>query len=108
MKYTKLILNAVIIGLLIAILYNMTRSRVVNTFSTSPSMVTLEAEAAPPATVFDLKSDLECTAGPSEKAEWYSQDLTPGGLCGVNDFVRSQMKDYSIADGIGGSLLERT
>jgi hypothetical protein len=70
--------------------------------------VTLEADAPQPEALFDLKNELDCTAGPSEKAEWYSQDLTPGGLCGVNDFVRSQMKEYSIADGIGGSLLERT
>lgn len=106
MSYAKIILNAVIIGLLIAILYNLTRSRVVTTFNPSP--VVLESEAEPPKAIFDLKNELECTAGPSEKAEWYSQDLTPGGLCGVNDFVRAQMKEYSIADGIGGSLLERT
>jgi hypothetical protein len=34
--------------------------------------------------------------------------MTPGGLCGDEDFVLSQMRDYSIANGIGGSLLDRT
>lgn len=108
MNTVKVILNAVIIGLLIAILFNLTRSRSVVTFASSPQPIELAKEGAPAGSIFDLTSDLECTAGPGPKAEEYSQDLTPGGLCGVGEFVNSQMKDYSIADGIGGSLLERT
>jgi hypothetical protein len=108
MNTVKVILNAVIIGLLIAILYNLTRSRSVVTFASTPQPIQLSKEGEAAGAIFSLKSDLECTAGPGAKAEEYSQDLTPGGLCGVGEFVHSQMKDYSIADGIGGSLLERT
>jgi hypothetical protein len=34
--------------------------------------------------------------------------MTAGGLCGDGDMVRSQIRDFSIENGIGGSLLERT
>jgi hypothetical protein len=33
--------------------------------------------------------------------------MTPGGLCGDQAFIHDQMRDFAIADGIGGSLLEK-
>jgi hypothetical protein len=33
--------------------------------------------------------------------------LTPGGLCGDGEAVQSQLRDFSIENGIGGSLLEK-
>jgi hypothetical protein len=46
-------------------------------------------------------------AGPSKDAAYYSSGLTPGGLCGDGDYVKDNMRDYAIADGVGGSLLEK-
>lgn len=54
--------------------------------------------------LFDLKSDLECTAGSGKKDSPYSVGLTPGGLCGAQELVRGHA-GYEIADGIGGSLI---
>jgi len=54
--------------------------------------------------LFDLKSDLECTAGSGKKDSPYSVGLTPGGLCGAQELV-GEHAGYEIADGIGGSLI---
>lgn len=53
---------------------------------------------------FDLKYDISCVPGPEKTAAYYTRDLTPGGYCGAQAFVRNQA-DYEIIDGIGGSLL---
>ncbi len=57
--------------------------------------------------IFSLPYDLKCVPGPSATAAYYTKDLTPGGICGDQDFVRSQAEDYKIVDGIGGSLLDQ-
>ena len=57
--------------------------------------------------IFSLPTDLKCVPGPSATAAYYTKDLTPGGICGDQDFVRSQAEDYKIVDGIGGSLLDQ-
>jgi hypothetical protein len=46
-------------------------------------------------------------AGPSKDAAYLSAGLTAGGLCGDQEMIRDQLRDYTIADGIGGSLLEK-
>lgn len=56
--------------------------------------------------IFDLPVSLECTAGPGQKAAYYSTER-PGGICGDQEAVKSSMRDYSINEGIGGSLLEK-
>lgn len=56
--------------------------------------------------LFDLPVSLECTAGPGAKAAYYSTERS-GGICGDQETVKSNMRDYSISDGIGGSLLEK-
>jgi hypothetical protein len=55
-------------------------------------------------TIFDLPYDVTCVPGPQETAAAYSKSLTPGGFCGDQQWVASQM-DYTITDGIGSSLL---
>jgi hypothetical protein len=54
--------------------------------------------------LFDLKPDLECTAGSGKEDSPYSVGLTPGGLCGAQKLVGDHA-GYDIVDGIGGSLI---
>jgi hypothetical protein len=104
--------HAVIIGLLLAILVMLTRGRGSSAYNRStyepyPLVTTAGANAsADPTSIFDLKVGLNCVAGPSEDAAYYSQGLNPGGLCNSGEYVRDQQRDYAIASGIGGSLLE--
>ena len=55
--------------------------------------------------LFNLPYKLDCVPGPQGTASYYTKDLTPGGVCGAQEFVRSQAEDYKIISGIGGSLL---
>lgn len=47
--------------------------------------------------LFDLPVGLECVAGPSQTASPYSLGLTPGGICGAQEFVVNQ-SEYVIED----------
>lgn len=110
-KLGKMLVHAVIIGLLLAILVILVKERGTaysSAYEPYPIVTTAGANAsADPKSIFDLKDSLSCVAGPSEKAAYYSQGLNPGGLCGSGEYVRDQQRDYAIADGIGGSLLEK-
>lgn len=110
-KVGKMMTNALIIGLLLAILALLIQGRGVTTVSTyeaAPIVTVAGSNAkADPASIFDIKPSLECTPGPGEKAAYYTSGLTPGGLCGSGEYVRDQQRDYAIADGVGGSLLEK-
>ena len=53
--------------------------------------------------IFDMENKMECTPGYKDGSA-YTKSLTPGGLCGAQKFV-SDLADYEIADGIGGSLI---
>lgn len=110
-KVSKITTNALIIGFLIVIIVMLSRqgrSSASSGFAAAPLATEATGKAASgPQSIFDIRPDLACTPGPGENASWYSNGLTPGGLCGDNDFVRGQLRDYSIADGIGGSLLEK-
>jgi hypothetical protein len=68
----------------------------VRTVNYQPRPITIKAVSEK--SLFDLESDLECTAGP------YSVGLTPGGLCGAQELV-GEHAGYEISDGIGGSLI---
>jgi hypothetical protein len=106
-KFGKLAIHAIIIGLLVAILVLVVQG---GKSGYEPSPLTVNAGPAARATsgdIFDLKDRIDCVPGPSETADYYTVGLTPGGLCGGAAMVRDQMRDYSIADGIGGSLLEK-
>jgi len=109
-KLGKMLVHAVIIGLLLAILVILVKERGAtysSYYEPAPLVTTSGSNAsADPKSIFDLKVGLDCVAGPSEKSAYYSQGLNPGGLCGSGEYVRDQQRDYAIASGIGGSLLE--
>jgi len=109
-KATKLVTHALIIGLLIVIIVMLTRSArsgfQAAQLTTQPTGVA--AQSGAPTSLFDIKPSLECTPGPSENAAYYTMGLTPGGLCDDGVFIKGQLRDYSIVDGVGGSLLEKS
>jgi len=106
-KVGKMMVHAVIIGLLVAILYLLVQGRG-SSYEPYPLTTTAGAAASgAPKSIFDLKVGLDCVAGPGKDADYYSQGLNPGGLCGGSAYVRDQERDYVITDGIGGSLLEK-
>lgn len=51
-----------------------------------------------------LPYQLQCVPGPQETASPYTKSLTPGGYCGIQEFVQNQA-NYTISGGIGESLL---
>lgn len=109
-KFGKMMVHAVIIGLLLAILVTLFQGKSgFKSYYAPADIVTVAGPnaKADPASIFNMKVGLDCVAGPSEKAAYYSQGLNPGGLCGSGEYVRDQQRDYAIADGIGGSLLEK-
>jgi hypothetical protein len=107
-KFGKIVTQAVIIGLLVAILFMLVQGRG-STYEAAPLETVAGPQAsAAPMSLTEIPSSLECTPGPAENASYYTRGMTPGGLCGDGDMVRSQIRDFSIENGIGGSLLERT
>lgn len=54
---------------------------------------------------FDLPVNLDCTAGSGKKDSPYSRGLTPGGICGAQEFVVNQSEYEMSEDSIGGSLI---
>jgi hypothetical protein len=110
LKIGKVLTQAVIIGLLVAILVLLVQGRSSTvTYVAAPLETKAGSQASSgPTSLTEIPSALECTPGPAENASYYTRGLTPGGLCGDGDMVRSQIRDFSIENGIGGSLLERT
>ena len=53
--------------------------------------------------IFNLENKVECTPGRKDGSA-YTKSLTPGGLCGAQKLV-SDVANYEIEDGIGGSLI---
>lgn len=109
-KVFKVLTHAIIIGLLLAILMTLVKSqRGVSTYDAGAPLIINPGPmvAKQPASLFSMDNSIQCVAGPSEKADYYSRGLTPGGLCGGAEYVREQIRDYAIADGVGGSLLEK-
>ena len=108
LKIGKVLAQAVIIGLLVAILIMLVQGRG-STYEAAPLVTVAGSQASSgPSSLTEIPSSLECTPGPSEKAAYYTRGMTPGGLCGDGDMIREQIRDFSIEGGIGGSLLERT
>lgn len=106
-KVAKMATHAVIIGLLVAILIMLARSGRSSGYGSDIVITPGPNVQKDPKSLFEIKPSLECTPGPSEKADYYTMGLTPGGLCGGSVMVRDQMRDYAIADGVGGSLLDK-
>ena len=108
-KVGKMAVHAVIIGLLLAILVILVQGRGSTSTFEPAELVTVAGPKAraDPKSIFDIKPKLDCVPGPSGTADYYTSGLTPGGLCGSAEYVRDQQRDYAIADGVGGSLLEK-
>jgi hypothetical protein len=108
-KFGKMAVHAIIIGLLLAILVILVQGRGGSSTYEPADIVTVAGPnaRADPASIFNLKVGLDCVPGPSENASYYTQGLTPGGLCDSGQYVKDQQRDYAIADGVGGSLLEK-
>lgn len=107
-KVGKIFSRLVIFGLMLAILYMLMKGRRSNYYGGSPLDIMMGKNASEgPKSIFDIKNDVKCVPGPGEDAAYYTQDMTPGGLCGDQKFVRDQMRDWTISGGIGGSLFDR-
>jgi len=63
--------------------------------------------SGPEGSLFDLPHDLKCTPGAVGSDSANSWGLTPGGICGDQDLIRKQMREYTIDEGIGGDLLSK-
>jgi hypothetical protein len=107
MKKSIKMIFAVVIGLIIIIAI----SRVFggsSKYTVGPSIVSsdlmVKSDVGEPSEMQDLPYRLECVPGPQEGASPYTKSLTPGGYCGIQEFVKSQA-DYVITGGIGESLL---
>ena len=109
LKIGKVVVHALIIGLLVAILVMLMTKKPMMTsaFEGAPIMTVPGPNSkAEPKELFEIKPSLSCVPGPSEQADYYTSGLTPGGLCGGSASVRDQLRDFTISGGIGGSLLE--
>jgi hypothetical protein len=110
-KFGKMVIHATIIGLLLAILVILIQgggATSTSSYEPSPLVITPGPNvSSDPSSIFDIDSSLDCVPGPSNTAAYYTSGLTPGGLCNSGEYVRDEMRDYAIADGVGGSLLEK-
>jgi hypothetical protein len=108
-KVFKVLTHAIIIGLLLAILLTLVKSQRTSGYDAGANISINPGPmvAKQPESLFSMDNSIQCVAGPSEKADYYSRGLTPGGLCGGSEYVREQIRDYAIVDGVGGSLLEK-
>lgn len=105
MKSTKI----VVIALLLLILFQVTIGFGGRSYM-GAGLDTMQGKGASsgPSSIFGLKNSLKCQpSGYNPDSSYYSKSLTPGGLCGDEDFVRNQQRDYTIQGGIGGSLLSK-
>jgi hypothetical protein len=103
MKVSKVVM----IALLLLILYQVTM-RPGRSFMADLTSSAGSAASSGPGSIFGLKNSLKCTAsGFNPSSSYYSKSLTPGGLCGDEDYVRNQQRDFTIDSGIGGSLLTK-
>ena len=68
-----------------------------------PRPINLETEGDSSGSIFDLEHKIECVPGSPESA-YYTKSLTPGGICGDQEFVKKSA-DAKIIGGIGGSLI---
>jgi len=107
-KAGKLFSRVIIFALLLVVIYVLMKGRSSNYYGGSPLDILMGPMASSgPASIFDIKNDMSCVPGPGRDSAYYTEDLTPGGLCKDQDFVRNQMRDWTITSGIGGSLLDR-
>ena len=100
MKRVEQIVYAVIVGIIIILVIMRTSSL----YTGSPIVATSSGDDNFQA-MTDLPYKLSCVPGPQADASPYTKSLTPGGVCGIQEFVNAR-SNYTITGGIGGSLLE--
>jgi hypothetical protein len=106
-KFGKMLMHSIIIGLLVAILVLVVQGSRSNFSGGAPLLVNSGPSARQTnGDIFSLRNGVSCVPGSSETADYYTQGLAPGGICGGSAMVRDQLRDYTIAGGIGGSLME--
>ena len=71
-------------------------------YSMSPTPITVDKQTEPSG-LFKMPYNIDCTPG-AKNGAYYTRDLTPGGMCGGQQFV-ADMNDYKITGGVGGSLI---
>tara|TARA_R110001592_G_scaffold25863_2_gene97756 strand:- start:3328 stop:3636 length:309 start_codon:yes stop_codon:yes gene_type:complete len=91
-------ITSIIVMILLIVALALTRNA--SAYQPRPIRIKTVSEAS----IFDLKSKIECVAGGGKDDEVYSMGLTPGGLCGAQKLVADHA-GYAIEDGIGGSLI---
>ena len=74
-------------------------------FGLRPQSLVIKKKPNQPASIYNLKYDLECVPGPSAKSAYYSKGLTPGGICGDEAWVNAAMGQYKIESGVGDARL---
>ena len=95
--------NILLVIAVVVVVFCLLRKR--STYMLSPTPVEIKTPEGAPSSIFDLPCKPECVPSSKPTADYYTKDLTPCGICGAQEFVRSQAEDYQIVDGIGGSLL---
>jgi hypothetical protein len=106
MKRSTKIVYAIIIGIVVFAVLSSLFGKSGYTLGPGLSLgsLSVSSKAGEPSEMQNLPYKLECVPGPQETASPYSKSLTPGGYCGIQEFVNTQA-DYEITGGIGESLL---
>ena len=102
MKRVEQIVYAVLVCIIIILVLMRTSSS--SLYTGSPIVATSSGDDNFQA-MTDLPYKLSCVPGPQADASPYTKSLTPGGVCGIQEFVNAR-SNYTITGGIGGSLLE--
>ncbi len=98
-------MNIMIILIVVVAIYFLYKKK--SNYVLSPEPITITSSAKQTGDIFSLPYSISCVPGPDASGEYYTKDLTPGGICGGQEFVRSQAEDYQIVGGIGVPLLEQ-
>lgn len=90
-----------IVFLLLCVIVMLSPTRV--NYQPRPINLETEKDGELVGSLFDLEHKIECVPG-SPQSAYYTKSMTPGGICGDQEFVRRQA-DAKIVGGIGGSLI---
>jgi hypothetical protein len=86
-KSTK---NLILFSLLFIVLLWLLRAVQKSSYSLSPQDVEIIGSSKEPGEMFKLPYKMECTPGPDKESSAYTMGLSPGGLCGAQEFVAEQ------------------
>ena len=100
------IVGAIVIGIVVLLVLRAIFGRSGYTLGPGLSLAGLgiTSKAGEPSEMQNIPYKLECVPGPQETASPYTKSMTPGGYCGIQEFVKSHT-EYEITGGIGESLL---